>query len=262
MKDVEKEKIMLGKSSLLNEDQYCNMDLLAKVTSLEIHIKEQQGLLNTKDSQLNIQAETIRNHERKLQEKQDVIKEKQDLIVVLERKNRHLEGVFLQMETVVEKSNCLQDKYLETMTKLQAKTQEQTTLLDDKDDQLNAQSLKLNYLSNLCGQAQEAMDENKATIANLEYDVQDLETTIKQQKADLEECKQSLFTTNQIITLTEQRDSYMKIYVRRLASYYQNKEEQRRSCFPLKIFGYRRQQSPAASIVNKLAQVLLLEEQN
>ena len=262
-KDTEEEKIKLRDYSSMDQDQSCKMDLfLAKVASLEIQLKEQRDLLNDKDEQINAQAETIRKQESQLKQQQDTIREKQDQISVLEGKNTQLESYHLRMEIVVKKSNRLQEEYFDEIIKLREQTQEQASLLDEKEDQLNGQSLKMKYLSDLCCQAQEAMHEDKATIAGLKYDIQDLKTSLEEHKEDLEECKQSLFTTNQIIKLTEQRDSHLKSYVRRLASYYQNKEEQRGSCFPLKMLGYKRQQSPAANIVNKLAQVLLSEEQN
>ena len=249
----EDEKIKHQESSLNQEDQSYKMDLLAKVVSLETQIKDQRDLLLENESQLNAQARTIMMQDTKLREKQDIIQEQQNEINVLESKNKRLKVVLLRMEITVEKSSHLQDEYLYELTGLRQQTQEQASLLDAKDE-------KMKYLSGLCVQAQEAMDEDKATIADLKYEIQDLETSLQEQKEDLEECKQSLFAANQMITLTERRDSYMKPYVRRLVSYYRNKEHG--SCFPLKIFGAKRQQSPAANIVNKLADVLLLEEQN
>jgi len=260
--NTREEKFKLQESSSLDEDQSSNIELLAKVASLEIQLKKQRNLLNSKNTQINAQAETIRKHEYKLQENQDVIQGKHEKIIALERKNTHLESVLLRMETVVEKSNRLQKEYCDEMTKLQAQTQEQAALLDEKEEQINDQSLKMKYLSDLCCQAQEAMHEDKATIVDLKIEIGDFEKKVEQQKEDLNKCNQSLSIANQMITLTEQRDSFLKSYVQRLASYYQNKEEQRGSCFSLKMFGGRRQQSLASSIVNKLAQVLLGEEQN
>ena len=259
--DIGEEKSKLQKTSFL-EDQPSNIELLAKVASLEIQLMEQRDILNSKYLQIKAQAETIRKQETIVQENQDVIQEQRKEIIALEKKNTQLESVLLRMETVVEKSNLLQEEYYDEMTKLQAQTQEQDALLGEKENQINGQSLKMKYLSDLCCQAQEAMHEDKATIADLKLEIGDFEKKVAQQKEDLNECKQSLSIANQMIKLTEQRDSFLKSYVQRLASYYQNKEEQRGSCFPLKMFGGRRQQSPAASIVNKLAQVLLGEEKS
>ena len=248
------------KESSPMEENSLKTDFLVKVASLEIQIKEQQDLLVSKDSQINTLIETIFRQESKLQENQDVIQENQNEIIVLERKNKHLEGVLLRMETAVEKSKSLQAEYFNEMIKLREQTQEQAALLDEKEDQLNVQSLKMKYLSDLCCQAQEAMYEDKATIADLKYDIQDLQTTVDELKEDLEECKHSLFTANQMITLTGRRDSRLKSHVQRLASYYRNKESG--SCFPFKMFGVKQQQSQATHIVSKLVQVLFSEEQN
>ena len=258
--DIGEEKSKLLETSSLEEDQPSNVGLLAKVTSLEIQLLEQRDILNSKDLQIKAQAETIKKQEIIVQENQDVIQEQRKEIIALKKKNTQLESVLLRMETVVEKSNLLQEEYYDEMTKLQAQTQEQDVLLGEKENQINGQSLKMKYLSDLCCQAQEAMHEDKATIADLKLEIGDFEKKVAQQKEDLNECKQSLSIANQMIKLTEQRDSFLKSYVQRLASYYQNKEEQRGSCFPLKMFGGRRQPSPAANIVNKLAQVLLGEE--
>ena len=258
--DIGEEKSKLLETSSLEEDQPSNVGLLAKVTSLEIQLLEQRDILNSKDLQIKAQAETIKKQKIIVQENQDVIQEQRKEIIALKKKNTQLESVLLRMETVVEKSNLLQEEYYDEMTKLQAQTQEQDVLLGEKENQINGQSLKIKYLSDLCCQAQEAMHEDKATITDLKLEISDFEKKVEQHKDDLNECKQSLSTTNQMIKLTEQRDSFLKSYVQRLASYYQNKEEQRGSCFPLKMFGGRRQPSPAANIVNKLAQVLLGEE--
>jgi len=270
---AEDEKIKPQESPLLDqEDQSFKMDLLAKVASLETQIKDQRNILQSKDSQIasletqvkdqrdllldneseiNAQARTIMRQDNKLLQNQDVIQEQQIEITSLDRKSKGLEGVLLRMEIKVEESERLQEEHLDELTKLQA-------FVEKKDDRLNANALEMKYLSDLCCQAQDAMHEDKATIANLEYDIDDLVTTVDDLKEDLEECKQSLFTANQIITLTGRRDSRLKSHVCRLTSYYRNKENG--SCFPFKMFGARRQQSPAVDIVSKLAQVLFSEE--
>jgi len=291
---AEDEKIKPQESPLLDrEDQSFKMDLLAKVASLETQIKDQRNILQSKESQMaslesqikdqrnllqskdsqiasletqvkdqrdllldneseiNAQARTIMRQDNKLLQNQDVIQEQQIEITSLDRKSKGLEGVLLRMEIKVKESQRLQEEHLDELTKLQA-------FVEKKDDRLNANALEMKYLSDLCCQAQDAMHEDKATIANLEYDIDDLVTTVDDLKEDLEECKQSLFTANQIITLTGRRDSRLKSHVCRLTSYYRNKENG--SCFPFKMFGARRQQSPAVDIVSKLAQVLFSEE--
>ena len=273
--DAEDKKINTQESLLLvQEDNFSKMDLLSKIASLEAQIKEKDELLQSKDSQIasletqvehqrdllieneseiNAQARTIMRQDNKLQQNQDVIQEQKIEITSLDRKNKGLAGVLLRMEIKVQTSELLQEENLDKLTKLQA-------ILDKKEEQLNANALNMKHLSELCCRAQDAMYEDKATIADLKYDIDDLVTTVDELKEDLEECKQSLFTANQMITLTGRRDSRLKSYVCRLTSYYRNKENGCFPCFPFKMFGARRQQSPAVEIVSELAQVLFSED--
>ena len=250
-KDAEEERIA-RLESLLSEEQAAKRDLLEKTAMLETQTNEQRDLLHKKDSQLDEKTGKIKEQEAKLREMQDAIG-------TLEKKNTQVESMLIRMEAVVKKSNHLQEQYLGEMTKLKVQTQEQSALLDEKEEQLKDETLKVKYLSDLCCQAKEAMHEDKTTIARLESTLQDLETTMSEQQEDLKECKESLFSANQIIALTEQRDSYLKPYVRTLAGYYQDKEEHR-GCF-FQMFAKRRQ-SPAFTIVSKLAKVFLSEEDN
>ena len=137
--DIGEEKSKLLETSSL--DQPSNVGLLAKVTSLEIQLLEQRDILNSKDLQIKAQAETIKKQEIIVQENQDVIQEQRKEIIALKKKNTQLESVLLRMETVVEKSNLLQEEYYDEMTKLQAQTQEQDVLLGEKENQINGQSL-------------------------------------------------------------------------------------------------------------------------
>ena len=243
-----KQEIDSGNTSSFLE-QYSEAIFKKQIAALETQFVVQRDLLDTKDAQLRDQAV-------KLHEQESELKKKDEVMGALQKNAENLECMLVRMEKVVQKSNHLQEEYAMQMAKLKQCVEEQDGLLEEREALLMGEAEKVKYLSVLCCEAKEAMAEDKNAICKFEYTIHDQEEALREQREDLEECKSSLFSANQIITLTEKRDAFLKPYVRRLADHYRTKNKQQ-GCGGFKRFFKRRQQSNSQQIVDKLEKVFL-----